>query len=518
MWDKCINILDGAYSIVIINKKGEITLFRDIDGLENLYYYKKGDSFVISNTIKDITKFIKPEVNVDILPKYFMIGHVNDERTFLKDIYQVKLYEVLKYIEGKWTQSILYPDFLYLPLNDKRLKDEEIENEIEKILTNRLKFLTDMFPGDKINTLSGGLDSSLTQYILKKLGYNKSYCANVENYGMDAKYSRDVAHHLDSDHKVVKMSIDDLLKSLVRSIEYCEKPNVFVGEAKQNYMFGKINERRNDNIPILCFDSNGADAILGHTYPLHAIKYFKLSPLLSRLFNGFLIKFISKEYYLKNRAIIEAIKSKKFSSDILCTIWTDNNTRKCIRQAFNRSDLSSIFETEAKESKKFLMNIIEKIYRLQLEIGEIKPINHIKHQLAKRDNIFIAFPFRDENCIKFLFDVPTERKIMLNVAKYFEKKLLSRYFPKKIVYRKKIGENINYQELFRNNNRFVRIIKEIKKTNYKYFDFDLDKIFYEEGYEAIALKLITFHIWHKLFIDNIKYEDVIKRVFQGEVV
>ncbi|NQE52053.1 hypothetical protein C5S29_00570, partial [ANME-1 cluster archaeon GoMg3.2] len=263
--DKIINILDGAYSIVIINKKGEITLFRDIDGLENLYYYRKGDSFVISNTIKDITKFIKPEVNVDILPKYFMIGHVYDERTFLKDIFQVKVYEVLKYIASKWTSSVLCPDFLYLPLNDKRLKDEDVENEIEKILTNRLKFLIDRFAGDKINTLSGGTDSSLIQYILKKLGYNKSYCANVQNYGMDAEYSRGVAHHLDSNHEIVEMSIDDLLKSLVRGIGYCEFPNVFVGEMKLNYMCSTINERRNDDLPILGFDGTGAEHILGYS-------------------------------------------------------------------------------------------------------------------------------------------------------------------------------------------------------------------------------------------------------------
>lgn len=517
--DKIINILDGMYSIVIINKKGEITLFRDRDGLEKLYYYKKGDSFVISNTIKDITKIIKPEVNVEILPKYFMIGHINDERTFLKDIFQMKVYEVLKYKSGKWTSLMLYPDFLYLPLNDKGLKDQDIENEIEKMLTNRLKFLTDIFSGDKlINTLSGGTDSSLTQYILKKLGYNESYCANLLNYGMDAEYSWDVAHHLDSDHKVVDISIDNFLKSLVRGIEYCESPNVFVGEAKENYMFAKIDESRNDDVPILCFSGNGADSILGYSYPLLAIKYFKLSPILSRLINEILIKVISKKYYLKNKAIIGCINSSELSSDLLCTIRTNNNIRECIKKAFNLSDLSSIFESEAKEFKKFKINIIEKYYRFHVEKGEYRPQNHIVYQIAKSNNIFIAFPYRDEYLIKFLFNVPTERKITHGVFKYFEKKLLSRYLPKKLVYRKKIDDNIPYQKLFKTDDRFVRLIEEIKKADYKYFNFDLDKIFYEESYEAIALKLITFHIWHKLFIDNIRYEDIIKRVFQGEGV
>ena len=95
---------------------------------------------------------------------------------------------------------------------------------------------------------------------------------------------------------------------------------------------------------------------------------------------------------------------------------------------------------------------------------------------------------------------------------------MSRYLPKKLVYRKKIDDNIPYQKLFKTDDRFVRLIEEIKKADYKYFNFDLDKIFYEESYESIALKLITFHIWHKLFIDNIRYEDIIKRVFQGEGV
>jgi hypothetical protein len=279
-------------------------------------------------------------------------------------------------------------------------------------------------------------------------------------------------------------------------------------------MFGKINESRTDDLPILCFEGTGAEQILGHSYPLLAIKYFKLSPILSRLFNDFLI-IISKKYYLKNKAIIAGINSNEFSSNLLCTIWTDINTRECIREAFNLSDLSFIFETEAKKISDFKMNIIEKYYRVLLETVEVKPVIHIVHQIAKRNNIFIAFPFRDANLIEFLFNIPTERKITYTTFKYFEKKLLCRYFPKKIVYRKKIGENINYQELFRNNNRFVCLIKEIKKANYRYFDLDLDKLFYEKKYEDIALRLITFHIWHELFIDNVKYEDIIKNIFSS---
>lgn len=180
--DEIVNILDGAYSVVIIDKNNNITLFRDRDGMENLYYYKneKNNSFIISNAIKDITKFIKSKVNTDILPKYFVFSQINDEKTFLKDIYRVKIFEILKYISGKWNSS-MYNDFAYLPMEGKKLKDKFIENEIEEILTNRVKFLINAFPSDKINTLSGGVDSSIIQCILRKFNCNKSICVNFLN-------------------------------------------------------------------------------------------------------------------------------------------------------------------------------------------------------------------------------------------------------------------------------------------------------------------------------------------------
>lgn len=513
--DKSINIIDGAYSVVIIDNKGKITFFRDMEGLEKLYYYKRRGSFIISNTLRNITKFLKPHVDTKALPKYFLIGHVNDDSTLIKNISQPELYEVIRYSSGIWSSSINRPDYFYKTPNRKKIKSKDIEDEIERILTDRIKFLSDMFPGEKINTLSGGTDSSLIQYILKKLGYFKSYGVNLIGYGFDAQYSNDIANHLKTNHKLIDISLDDYLKSQIRGINCGEGPNIWGADVKLNYMYSKINENRKNDRPILCFDGEGAETTLGYSYPLHAMKYFKFSPEVSNMFNEILIKRISKSYYPRNKVIIKGMNSNEFSSESLCTVWVNKNTRDCVKDAFNLSDMSYIFEPDAKKFNKFNMNIIEKFYRVLFETLEVYPLSRMRYQLSKSNDIHLTFPFRDKNLVKSMFEVPTERKIALKKDKYLEKKLMSRIFPKELVYRKKVIDIIPYTEIFRNNDRFVHIIEDIKNANYKYFNFKLDKVFYKNGYVSIAEKLITFHIWHKLFIENITSEDIIKDIFDS---
>ena len=316
----------------------------------------------------------------------------------------------------------------------------------------------------------------------------------------------DVARHLNSDHTLVEIDTNDFFKNIREGIKYCEVPLIFQGEAMFNYMFGKINESKNSDEPISCFDNNGADAILGHSRSLMAIRYIKLFSPFFRLFNSTIVRIKSKKDYLRNIEIIKGIKSNKFTPKFLCALFNETDKLKVVKEAFNLSDsdLSSIHGFELKELEKYDVDLIDKLYRLPIFEYETKRIANIDYQLAKNNNICLVFPFRDKTLINFLLNVPTKRKIKHFTDKYFGKKLLIKYLPKKLVYRKKIGKGIPFQKIFRNDKNFISIIEEIKDANYiNYFNFDLNKIFYTKNYEEFAIKLINFHIWHKLFIDNI---------------
>jgi len=498
------DIFDGAYSIVIIDDY-EITLFRDRDGLENLYYYKKNNSFIISNFIKEIKKFINLEVNVQALPKYFILDQINNEQTFFKNINKLKIFELLKYNyhNNTWLSSC-YNNIAFLPQSEKSLNDKEIINQIENILTKKVGYIIKTFPHSNIyNTLSGGVDSSLTQGILKNFGYNKSYCSNLMNYGKDDEYSSDIANYLGSSHQIIQVNFDDLLKNIEEGIKIAEIPLIFEGESMFNHMYKKIAQNNDRTSPtITCFNSNGADAVLGHGKTLMAIKYLNIAPHFFYFFNEYAVKLLSEKKYSILKQILNGIKINEIFPALYFAVFDVNDRLEVIKKAFKLSDLSFIPEFEIAEANRYNVNLLEKFYRLQIFHNEVRRINNIDYQLAKSKNITLIFLFRDKKLIQFLLNIPTGKKLKYMTDKYYGKKLLTKFIPKKFVYREKFNKRIPYQYIFKHDKNFISLIQDIKKSQYNYFDFDYNQIFFSKGFERIAIKLINFHIWHRLFIEN----------------
>jgi len=497
-------ILDGAYSIVIV-EDNHITLFRDRDGLENLYYYKKNNSLLISNSIKEIKKVISLDVNFKALPNYFILSQINGEQTYFEDIYKLKPSEVVRYNsrEKKW-ESLSCGHVAYVPQKIINLKDKEILLRLEDILTKRIRLIIKAFPQSKIyNSLSGGVDSSLTQCILQKFGFDSSYCINFLNYGKDGEYSLDIANYLKLDHKVIEIDSNIFYSNIENGILIAEKPLIFGGEAMLNYMYKIIRKNeKNKNNEIICFDSNGADALLGSGRALKAIKFLTSAPKLSYICNELVVKFISKKYYKMLKDVLKAIDSNKLVPDFYFSVFNLENNLETIKKALMLSNLYFVPKYEVTEGNKYKLDLIEKIYRLEVFESHILRENNINYQLAKAKNIALIFPFRDTEIIKFFIAIPTTKKIKFFSDKYYGKKLASKFFPAKFVYRKKYGKRIPFLLLFQKHSKFKSIIEEIKDAKYAYFDWDYDKIFAKKEFEGFALKLINFHIWNKLFIQN----------------
>ena len=65
-------------------------------------YHRSGCGILVSNSIKEISKYRKLEVNTDILPGYFLKTDVNSGDTFFKDIHTLAFFEY-----GKINRSTL---------------------------------------------------------------------------------------------------------------------------------------------------------------------------------------------------------------------------------------------------------------------------------------------------------------------------------------------------------------------------------------------------------------------------
>lgn len=494
--------LDGAYAIVILDGP-DLTLLRDREGLESLYYTKKNDAVIISNSMQEIKKLVKLEVNSRDLPKYFVLDQINDEHTFFKDVYQVKILEILKVhcADNTW-QSRTYDPIAYAPMRGERLDDDQIVTRLEELLADRIRTLIAAFPHSPVlNTQSGGTDSALTQCLLKNLGSNQSICANFSTYGLDAQYSQEVAHHLGSDHTIVEVGVAQFLENLQEGIKVFGMPLMFEGESMFNFMYKQLGRQTSPHgPPVICFDSNGADAILGHGRLLMALNVIEKSPG----FFGFLTRVA--RHVARNpvvgmmHEIAKGARTGDMTPQLYFAIFNLNARVELVRKAFGLTDVTFIPEFELAEQAKYPVSLLERMYRLQVFQYEVKRINNITFQLARRCNVIMLYPFRDKSLTEFFLNIPTGRKVKHRVQKYYGKKLLTKYLPAELVYRQKINKGIPYQKIFKEEAGFAALISEIREARYRYFDFDLDAVFGTPGLEGFAMKVINFHIWHELFI------------------
>jgi len=508
---KIPNYLKGIFAIVIINSE-KIVLFRDYFSCASIYFYINDlkNEFIITNKIVEIKRFMNLKVNTEILPRFFVRSSLSAEDTFFEKIKSLKFAEFLELSinENKLT-SIPYDDSFYKEIRNDQLKDSVIMNKSEDIILRNLKGILDYYRDcDVINSLSGGVDSSYLQILLKKLGFNKAYTYSHEIIGIrNQEYSKDISKYLGIEHNIVELKSDCILDNIKKGILICEIPYVFEGEFLQNYMYNQISKKEGKDILITC--GSGCDTVFAFQRAFFELKYLT-NPIFLSIFNVVnesLFKIFDKEKYIVYKTIIRKLRNNKLDEELLYVLFDRKVNLEIIKKAFNLDDIFKIYSSDIEMISRFETNFIEKIERWRYDF-EIQRENYVSNLLSKYYELKVCFPYVNKELLFYLFSIPIAKKVRRLTQKYYIKKLLSRYLPSKLVYRIKIRAGTKNFLYFFNDDKISKIIKNIKNTKYPYFNFDYEEIFSDEKYYFIAIKLINFYVWHKIFIENMDIKDI----------
>ena len=502
-------LLKGNFSLVIGNKD-HFYLLRDGNGYENLYYLLRPSekiSFMVSNSIKEIAKYQKLEVNEDILPEYFLKTDINSGATFFKGIKTLAFFEFASFDRKTHnTEKKYYDDFFTGKDTISRVNINEVivecDNLIEKIIMEKYDQLYQNF--NIITSFSGGTDSSCIQYFLNKRNANVAYTANFIKSGEDYAYARDVAAFLNLKHKTIHSDTAYLAESLKPGIFLSEKPYLFAGESLLFHMYQEAG--KDFKAPVACFDGTGAEGILGASRILYELRLIRKYRKIFRFILPF-IKAGSKKLYKRYKEFYTFVNSRNIPDNFILRYFTDEKLREPVKIAFGLPNLDGIDDFEISMMKTYNTTLFESVYRFLAFELEYKRVNNMRLQLAKGNNITLVFPFTETDFFKYLIQFDTEIKLRNAKTKYIFRKALEKKFSKNIVYRKKVRKNVSVFEDILQDEKIKEIIKEIKNRRYTYFNFNYDEVFNSPIYSSLAYKLINFHVWHKLFIDPVKNQE-----------
>lgn len=436
---KTLSKLNGMFAIALFDKhEQKLYLMRDRMGVKPLYYTHKKGEFAFASTTAGISSHLKGKVNDDAIVSFVSLGYIPASHSYYDGVYKLAQASYLVF-DGESVQ--IKPYWQTPTMVDEKISHDNIAVTLEKAVKGRL--IADVSVGA---LLSGGVDSSLvcaiaskyTKEPLKTFGLSFDY----KDYD-EGMYAKKIAKILGTNHRQIKMGVNDLRKTIKRHYETFDEP---FGDASSLALIFLL-EFVKDKVKVVLSGDGGDELFLGYERYNFVQKYHKKfshipsfvrKPLalglkyssndrLEKLSFAFNKPSIENLYALTSTAIKPWELDKVFSKDFLDT-------------QLNYLDLARI---KYKIRKKHLLWDLSYIDQMRYLCDDI---------LVKVDRISMAYSLEARTPLLDYKLVELANKLPLGMRKNKQilKTMLEQYLPKSLIYRPKKGFSVPLKHWFRN--------------------------------------------------------------------
>jgi asparagine synthase (glutamine-hydrolysing) len=227
----CVKHLRGMFAFVIWDRRKR-TLFaaRDRLGIKPFYYRWDGRAFLFGSEIKAILAYpeVAAEFNRGTLAEYLAFGYITGAATMFEGIRKLMPGHTLELTERSEPRIERYWD-LTTEVDQEPRPSEYYVAEYRELLEGAVSshLMSDVPLGV---FLSGGLDSSAVAALTTKIRGDRIQTFSV-GYGEEAfselKYAREVAEHIQSEHREVRLSREEFFAALPKLIWHEDEPLVW---------------------------------------------------------------------------------------------------------------------------------------------------------------------------------------------------------------------------------------------------------------------------------------------------
>ncbi len=523
--EKCVELLNGDFAFAIYDReKKKLFLARDRLGVNPLYYYHKDGKFVFASEYKAILKAgIERKISREALNSFITFRYIPGEDTLVEGI-----------------KKLLPAHYLVYDLKSKKLEvkrywgiNAAIEDKNEDYFVQKIRavfrdavikrMMSDVPLGAY---LSGGIDSSSVVAMMQQNSEEAIKTFSVGfGYGEETdelKHAKLISEHFRTDHQefIVKADLINLLPEIVYHTDDPMADPALIPV----YLLSKHAKKK---VTVILTGDGGDEVFAGYEQCRFLPKINRMNPLIKNSL-PFALKLAPKS--LLNRVFkytsslgdeginrtIKVIKAGSRAKSYLefVSIFDDDEKKLLYSE---KMPLENSFEKEFNE-KYFGSNIDFLNQILLMEIDTVLPENY----LMKANKMTLAFgveervPFLDHRLVELSFTIPPGMKVRGMNEKYIFRKAMQPFVPKEIIARKKqrfyVPIDLWIKEELRPMVEEFLSEKNIKKHgyfNYRYVEHILKNYEKSRLYYARQLwNLLTFEIWHKLYIEQLNFKEV----------
>lgn len=503
--DKAFAKFNGMFALAIYdNQLKELTLARDQFGIKPLYYYINEDVLLFASEMKAIVKHpgITLSLNNQALVEYFWFENALGDKTFYKEINELKPGSYFKYSDNRYT---FCKYFSVSSIKERSISEKEAIAQTKILFENSIKrhLISDVPVGV---FLSGGVDSSAitaiaSRYYKGKLKtYSVAFDYDKENSELDL--AREVAQKFGTDHNEVEVSGNDIINTIEALVQAHDEP---FGDAADIPLY-LLTHKLKDEVKVV-LQGDGGDEFFGGYSRYHTManiskwtKYKFLLPLISmsgtknmkvlRL-QRFINAISQKEAYKRN-ALLLTMESKY--TDPLRVLNTQ------MREVVRDFDPFIVFK-EVYDQFPASINSVQALFLTDVQTVLKDTYFEKVDKSTMANSMEVRVPFIDKDLAEFALSLPASIKTKNGVQKYLLKKAMEGIVPDSILYGKKRGFGVPYAHWLKTSlsDYFKQQISTIKVENYLNKK-EILKLFelHQRGdgnYGFLLWKALIFAVW-----------------------
>ncbi len=432
--------LQGMFAFALWDARAQkLLLARDPFGVKPLYYAWDGRTFVFGSELKAVREHpeVGSELDLDALGLYVECQYIPSPRTVYRDVRKLEAAHAMVLQSGKlrlW--QYWRADYSRKEALEEREAIDQVERWLRESVAGML--VADVPVGC---FLSGGIDSSLVSALARDLAGRRIDTFHLGFEGDTASNEHveagQVARHIDTNHHVLLLDPDDLLRGLDNWIEIFDEP--FGDPAALPTMLLSHLARRHVTVVLT---GEGADEIFAgyDNYQkrvveerVSAVLGSRLSPL--RHIVPHLPAVLRKDRILRPigepRSRRYATIPNIFDQAVLPSVFTP---RFHAAQSSTIVDYAERFFDECNSSR-----YIEKIMHVDARLWLVDDLLTKVDRATMSVSLEARVPYLDHVFVERCARLDPAWKRHGDVGKYLFKKVAERYLPAPLVHRRKQG-------------------------------------------------------------------------------
>lgn len=515
----CVKRLRGMFAFAIWDKeKRTLFLARDHMGQKPLFYYQNGSVFAFASEVKGIlaTGLVEPQIDLHGLWHYVSLRFMPDRYSLFKGIQKLPAGTSLFVENGEIiTERYWNPDF-----NNKLPTDEhEILEGLNTLLleTVKMHLLSDVPVGA---FLSGGMDSSTVCAMMATLTGESfpTFSIGVKEHGFnELPYARMVVdrYGLEAHEKIVSADLIHLIPKMIYHMDEPSDPFA-VGV----YLVSQV---ASEAVKVVLSGDGGDENFAGYDRFVgnRLVDYYCLLPqwfrkmvmkrIIERIPESFAYKsFAQKAAWVDEMSLFsrgeryaQSMGFLRFTQEAKQQLFTEH-AKNQIEDYDSLDKILAHFESPNVEHLVDRMIYTDLMTRMPDHLLVVVDRMTMAHSLESRA------PLIDYKVVEYAASIPAELKLKGYRLKYLLRKLATRYLPRELIHRKKVGFGfplgiwmrtdlkVFLKNLF-NQSRFVEL--GIFDRNYMHHVLE-EHISGKADHNYRLWVLINLEIWYRLYFEN----------------